>query len=81
MIAEKCGAQVIKPGKIFHYVAFTKSGTVSAVFGGYIGMLLDSRYLGGTRSNINKTNFSTTLARIILTFSLIALLISPYFCK
>ncbi len=43
----------INSNKIFADAAFIKTGLVSAIFGAYFGLLLDSAFLGGTRITDN----------------------------
>ena len=55
-ILQKCeppGKTYISPNKMFEDAAFIKTGLVSAVFGAYFGLLIDSCFMGGTRLTEN----------------------------
>jgi len=53
---DKCGGESsIQQNSIFLNNAFIKSGMTSGIFGAYFGIIIDSIYLGGTKSDINDT--------------------------
>ena len=40
---------------MFQYHSFTKTGAIAGLIGAYFGVIIDSLYLKGTRSDINDT--------------------------
>jgi len=66
-ILEKCeppGKTYISPNKMFEDSALIKTGLVSAIFGAYFGLLIDSCFLGGTRHNVNHTTLKKGFIRL-----------------
>lgn len=59
--------------------AFVKIGLVSSIFGAYFGIIFDSAFLYGTRSNLNDTTVGRGLLRLFLGGILVSPLILPYF--
>ncbi len=68
----------INSNKIFADAAFIKTGLVSAIFGAYFGLLLDSTFLGGTRTSDNDTSIAKGLARLVVGTLMMTPLILPY---
>ena len=68
----------INSNKIFADSAFIKTGLVSAIFGAYFGLLLDSAFLGGTRITDNETTITKGFGRLVVGGILVLPLILPY---
>jgi hypothetical protein len=51
---------------------------IAALFGAYLGVIIDSLYLKGTSSKINKTSFTISLARVFVSLLPIILIIIPF---
>ena len=77
----KCmpGHTDINSNKIFADAALIKTGLVSAIFGAYFGILLDSAFLGGSRESENDTGIVKGFLRITVGFTLLLPFILPYF--
>ena len=54
------------PNKMFSNIAFIDTGGASAIFGAYFGIMIDTMYLKGTPSDINKTSFIRSILRALI---------------
>ena len=79
MITKCGGEQYLLPNNMMVNTAFIKLGLVNNVFGAYYGIMIDSMFFNGAKSDINKTTFWKTVGRIGVVAEVLGPISLPYF--
>jgi len=62
----------------FENAAIFRTAFVSAIFGAYFGIIIDSRYLGGSPDNINNTGWKKNILCVLVSCLIGFIFLAPF---